>query len=101
MSVAVRSVTTPGHRMEGYLAFSLRDESEFSSLYIWSLTDEKLHRVTGPYADEYAPAWDPEGKYLFFLAAERVRPADQFGRMELCGQSPGGRLRVGPAKGRP
>ena len=58
----------------GYLAFSLRDKSEFSSLYIWSLTEETLHRITGPYADEYAPSWDPEGKYLFFLAAREYAP---------------------------
>jgi tricorn protease len=58
----------------GYLAFSLRDVSEFSSLYIWSLDDEKLHRITGQYADEYAPSWDPEGKYLFFLAAREFAP---------------------------
>ncbi len=58
----------------GNLAFSLRDVSEFSSLYIWSLNDEKLHRITGQYADEYAPSWDPEGKYLFFLAAREFAP---------------------------
>lgn len=58
----------------GYLAFSLRDVSEFSSLYIWSLADEKLHRITGQYADEYAPTWDPDGKYLFFLAAREFAP---------------------------
>ncbi len=58
----------------GYLAFSLRDASEFSSLYIWSVADEKLRRITGPYADEYAPTWDPEGKYLFFLAAREFAP---------------------------
>ncbi len=58
----------------GYLAFSLRDASEFSSLYIWSLADEKLHRITGPYADESSPSWDPEGKYLFFLASREFAP---------------------------
>ena len=58
----------------GYLAFSLRDESEFSSLYIWSLAEEKLRRITGPYADEYGPAWDPDGKYLFYTAAREFAP---------------------------
>lgn len=58
----------------GYLAFSLRDASEMSSLYIWSVVDQKLHRITGSYADEYAPAWDPTGNYLFFLAAHQFAP---------------------------
>ncbi|NLS95126.1 MAG: peptidase S41 [Planctomycetaceae bacterium] len=58
----------------GYLAFSLRDVSEFSSLYIWSTAEDKLRRVTGPYANEYEPAWDPEGNYLFFLADRDFAP---------------------------
>lgn len=57
-----------------YLAFALRDASELNSLYIWDAEDEKQHRVTGPYADEYSPAWDPGGKYLFFLAARDFAP---------------------------
>ncbi len=58
----------------GYLAFSLGDESGLDSIYIWSLTDGILRRITGPYADEYGPAWDPEGEYLFFLAAREFAP---------------------------
>ncbi|MGM0487564.1 MAG: S41 family peptidase [Planctomycetota bacterium] len=58
----------------GYLAFSLRDESEMSSLYIWSVADKKLRRITGHYVDEYAPAWHPNGDYLFFLAAHQFAP---------------------------
>jgi len=58
----------------GHLAFSLRDVSWFSSLYIWSLSDRKLRRITGPHADEYGPVWDPEGKYLFFRAARQFAP---------------------------
>ncbi|MFW6171005.1 MAG: S41 family peptidase, partial [Planctomycetota bacterium] len=58
----------------GYLAFSLRDESKMSSLYIWSVADEKLRRVTGPYAHQFHPAWAPEGNYLFFLAARQFAP---------------------------
>jgi tricorn protease len=58
----------------GYLAFSLRDASRFSSIHIWSLSDRKLRRITGPYADEYGPVWDPEGNYLFFRAARQFAP---------------------------
>lgn len=58
----------------GHLAFSLRDVSWYSSIYIWSLSDGKLRRITGPHTDEYGPAWDPEGKYLFFRAARQFAP---------------------------
>lgn len=58
----------------GYLAFSLRDESELSSIYIWSVKGEKLHRITDSFVDQYAPTWDPEGNYLYFLAAHQFAP---------------------------
>ncbi|MBN2477285.1 MAG: PD40 domain-containing protein [Pirellulales bacterium] len=58
----------------GHLAFSLRDASRFSSLYIWSLEQAELRRITGPYADESHPVWDPEGNYLFFLASREFAP---------------------------
>ena len=58
----------------GYLAFSMRDVSGFSSLYIWSVADDQLRRITGLYADESNPAWDPEGKYLFFLSSREYAP---------------------------
>jgi tricorn protease len=53
----------------GHLAFSLGDESGFDSIYTWSLTDGKLRRITGPYADEFGPEWDIESR-----AADRWRP---------------------------
>jgi tricorn protease len=58
----------------GYLAFSMRDVSGFGSLYIWSVAGGQLRRITGPYADESNPAWDPEGKYLFFLSSREYAP---------------------------
>ncbi len=57
-----------------YLAFTLRDASELNSLYIWDVEAEKQFPVTGPYADEHSPAWDPDGNYLFFLAARQFAP---------------------------
>ncbi len=52
-----------------HLAFSLSDANTFSSIWIWSVADGKLHRVTGEQTHEYSPAWDPKGQYLYFLGA--------------------------------
>ncbi|HEX3555867.1 MAG TPA: S41 family peptidase [Thermoanaerobaculia bacterium] len=51
----------------GHLAFSLSDPSGFGSLWIWSVADGKLRRVTGELTHEFSPAWDPKGQYLYFL----------------------------------
>ncbi|MGD2152396.1 MAG: S41 family peptidase [Gemmatimonadales bacterium] len=58
----------------GYLAFTLTDHSDFSSIYIYSLADQQLHRVTAEYFNEFAPAWGPEGDYLYYMAERELAP---------------------------
>lgn len=58
----------------GYLAFSMTDRSGFNAVYIWSVEERKLNRVTGELNDDYQPAWDPEGKYLYFLSDRDYAP---------------------------
>lgn len=57
-----------------YLAFSLADINETRSIYIYSLRDDKLVRVTDELFNEYEPAWDPEGRYLYFLSDREFAP---------------------------
>jgi tricorn protease len=52
----------------GYLAFSLSNEAGFRSIQVWSAADGKLRRVTSEMIDAHEPAWDPEGRYLYYLA---------------------------------
>ncbi|MCP4895965.1 MAG: peptidase S41 [bacterium] len=58
----------------GFLSFSLTDVSGFNSIYIWSVADRNMTRVTGPLNDDYSPAWDPKGKYLYFLSDRAYAP---------------------------
>ncbi len=64
----------------GLLAFTLTDPSGFGSIYIWSVSDGKLRRITGEYFNEFTPAWDPEGNYLFYLSDRQFQP--QIGSFE-------------------
>ena len=57
-----------------YLAFSRRDPSGYSSIYIWRARDGDTKRVTGPYFDEYSPSWHPGGKHLYFLSEREFHP---------------------------
>ncbi len=58
----------------GHLAFSMADSNEFRSIYIWSVADGKLRRITGTYFNEHNPVWDTEGKYLYFLSERQFAP---------------------------
>ena len=64
----------------GYLAFSMSDPSGFRSIYVWSLADRELHRITGEFFHEWNPAWDPDGDYLYYLSDRQFAP--QLGSFE-------------------
>lgn len=74
----VRDYTWSPHG--GYLAFSLSDANGFRSIYIWSVADGQVRRITGEYFNEFNPAWDPEGNYLYYLSDREFAP--QIGSFE-------------------
>ena len=64
----------------GYLAFSMTDPTEFRSIWVWSLADRALHRITDELFHEWNPAWDPDGNYLYYLSDRQFAP--QLGSFE-------------------
>ena len=58
----------------GYLAFTVSVASRVNSIFIWDSAGEKLHQVGGAMFDEYNPAWDPQGKYLYFMSDREFSP---------------------------
>ena len=58
----------------GYLAFSMNDNKTLSALYIWSVKDSKLHRVTSGMFFDDTPAWHPGGDYLYFMSHHEFQP---------------------------
>ena len=58
----------------GHLAFSMADPNRYRSIYIWSVADGKLRRVTGTYFNEHNPEWDTEGNYLYYLSERQFAP---------------------------
>ncbi|MFN7997781.1 MAG: S41 family peptidase [Bryobacteraceae bacterium] len=57
-----------------YLAFSMPDHRGFSALYIWSMQESKLRRITTGNFNESTPAWHPGGDYLYFVANHEFHP---------------------------
>ena len=57
-----------------YLAFSMQDDNNMSSVYVWSSKDNQLRRVTSGVFNEFNPAWDPQGNYLFYLSVREFAP---------------------------
>jgi tricorn protease len=57
-----------------FLAFSMANENQFLSVFVWNAADGQLHRVTDQSFNSYNPAWDPQGNYLYFLSDREFTP---------------------------
>ena len=58
----------------GHLAFSLSDENDYRSIWIWSLADGEVRRVTDDRAYDFGPAWGTEGDYLYYFSDRSYAP---------------------------
>jgi tricorn protease len=59
----------------GHVAFTMTNPSGFRSLYVWSVADAQVHRVTSELFNLGDPAWDPDGNYLYYVAVHDFQPA--------------------------
>src|SRR5207253_8748894 len=51
-----------------WLAYDKNAENFFAFVKLYSLADRKITPVTTSMTNSYAPLFDPEGKYLYFLS---------------------------------
>jgi tricorn protease len=59
----------------GHLAFTLSNPNGFRSIYVWSVNEGQVHRVTNDLFDSGDLAWDPDGNYLYYIAVHDFQPA--------------------------
>ena len=52
-----------------WIAYAKRLTTQFRTLMVYSMADRKPHQLTDGLSDAGSPAWDPSGKYLYFLAS--------------------------------
>ena len=52
-----------------WLAYTRQLDNEYNAIFVYSLRDEKSYQLTDGMSDSRAPAWDANGKYLYFLAS--------------------------------
>lgn len=57
-----------------WLAFSMSDRNGSRSLWVWGAGDGRTRRVTDEWWNETSPAWDPDGRYLFFFSDRDYAP---------------------------
>ncbi len=72
----------PTQRIEGlafspdgrYLAYVWSPAQGTSIIRIVKMRSGKIHDVTSPLRTDHSPAWDPDGKYLYFISTRDFNP---------------------------
>lgn len=57
-----------------WLAYRLRARTDYDSIFIYDTQEKSTHRITGDDTDDVSPAWDPEGRYLYFIGHRTTNP---------------------------
>ncbi|SYZ72633.1 conserved exported hypothetical protein [Candidatus Zixiibacteriota bacterium] len=57
-----------------FIAYGKSADNDIAAIYIYSLSDGSIHQVTPASTNDYSPAFDPEGKYLYFLSDRNFNP---------------------------
>lgn len=57
-----------------YLAYTKRGENRITAIFVYCFDDGSIHQVTPGFTDDYQPAFDPDGKYLYFLSERNFNP---------------------------
>jgi tricorn protease len=55
-----------------WLAYSKSGSNNFRQIIVWSAKDNSTHSVTNSFADSHSPAWDRDGRHLYFLATTEL-----------------------------
>lgn len=57
-----------------WLAFSLALNHQDSQICLWNTSDKEIVKITTPAFYDWAPDFDPEGRYLYFLSCRDFDP---------------------------
>lgn len=57
-----------------WLAYDKTERTDYTGVWIWDSKDGSTHRLSSPYTSDSSPAWDPDGRYLYFLSNRNTNP---------------------------
>jgi tricorn protease len=61
-----------------WLAYTRNTDTNLNRIWLYSLAEKKSTPLTDPYTDAMQPVFDPNGKYLYFLASTDAGPVEDW-----------------------
>lgn len=71
-----------------WLVYANRFPNQYRRIVAWSLETGETHLLTDPMADAFSPAWDRDGRHLWFLASTDLGTAAGWANTSSIGASP-------------
>ncbi|MFN8255972.1 MAG: PDZ domain-containing protein [Bacteroidales bacterium] len=71
-----------------WLAYSKTGANNFRRIFVWNVETKKKTAITDFMADSYSPAWDRDGKHLYFLASTDLGLGSGWANTSAMGASP-------------
>ncbi len=57
-----------------YIAYAAQLANEYNCIRVHDTQDKQVHTVTDEMWNSHSPAWDPKGKWLYFISARYMNP---------------------------
>jgi tricorn protease len=64
-----------------WVAYAMTEENDYASIFLYDTKTEQTTRITTDFTNDTDPAFDPEGKYLYFASARNWQPV--YGNVEF------------------
>lgn len=61
-----------------WIAYTKMEQSMYESIFLYSLEQQQVHRVTSDTTQDWSPSFDPQGRYLYFLSNRTFSPTMGF-----------------------
>ncbi|MGD8451155.1 MAG: S41 family peptidase [Phycisphaerae bacterium] len=57
-----------------WIAYTKMEQSMYDSIFLYSLDEGKVYRLTSDETEDWSPSFDPDGRYLYFLSNRTFSP---------------------------
>ena len=61
-----------------WIAYTKMEISMNDAVFLYSMDDKSIHRVTDELTEDFSPSFDPQGRYLYFLSNRTFEPVMGF-----------------------
>jgi tricorn protease len=72
-----------------WLAYTKTGSNHFRQIKVWSVKNDSIYAMTNSFADSFSPAWDRDGRHMYFLASTNLALGSGWANTSAITSDPG------------